>query len=110
MENSSLETRCPSCGTPVLPTENFCPQCGAKLKGPQLSTSIGRQIFIYLFSFFVAPLGLYYAFKYLKQPDPKAKKIGIAVIALTLLAIALMIWLTVAFTRWEYRSVIDMLQ
>lgn len=62
---------------------------------------MGKQTFIYLFSFFLAPFGLGYAFKYLKQSDPEARRIGIIVIILTVLSIALMIWLTSAFANWE---------
>lgn len=105
MENISSETICSSCHASVSPTENFCPQCGTKLKELPLSTSVGRQAFIYLISFFLAPFGLGYAFKYLKQPNPEARRVGIVVIILTILSIVLMIWLTNAFTSWEYQSI-----
>jgi len=114
MENISSETIsrensgtsvCPKCHAPVSTTENFCPQCGAKLKEPPLSISVGRQIFIYLISFFLAPFGLGYAFKYLKQSNPEARKIGIIVVVLTVVAITLMIWITYAFTNWEFQSI-----
>jgi len=105
MENILSETTCPSCHAPVSAADNFCPQCGAKLKEPPLPTSAGKQIFIYLISFFLAPFGLFYAFKYLKQSNPKARKVGIIVVILTILAIALMVWVTIAFTSWEYKSI-----
>ncbi len=105
MEYISSETTCPTCHAPVSATENFCPRCGAKLKEPPLSTSAGRQAFIYLISFSLAPFGLAYAFKYLKQSNPKARRVGIVVIVLTILAIALMIWIANAFTNWEYQSI-----
>ncbi|MEK9154984.1 MAG: zinc ribbon domain-containing protein [Patescibacteria group bacterium] len=105
MENISSETTCSSCNAPISPTENFCPQCGTKLKEPPLSISVRKQAFIYLISFFLAPFGLGYAFKYLKQSDPKARKVGIIVVILTILAIALMIWVTKIFTSWEYQLI-----
>ena len=105
MENITPQIICPSCHTPVSVNENFCPQCGKKLKEPPLSTSVGRQIFIYLISFFLAPFGLGYAFKYLKQPDPQAKKIGLVVILLTILAVGVMFWVTSAVTKFEYQSI-----
>jgi len=105
MDNIPTQTICPSCHASVSATENFCPHCGKKLKEPPVSTSIGRQIFVYSISFFLAPFGLGYAYKYLKQPDPKAKRVGIIVILLTILAIAIMIWSTYAFTKWEYQGI-----
>jgi hypothetical protein len=70
-----------------------------------LSTSPGRQAFIYLISFFLAPFGLGYAFKYLRQPSYEERRVGIIAIALTILAIIIMIWLTGAFTTYEYQSI-----
>jgi hypothetical protein len=92
---------CPYCHAPVSATENFCPQCGKKLKEEPLSTTAGKQAVIYLVSFFLAPFGLGYAYKYLKSPDPAARRIGIIVIVITVIAIAIMIWATKAFTEWE---------
>jgi len=93
MEVSSQQ-QCPTCHTPVALNANFCPQCGHKFKEPPLSTSVGRQLFLYLFSFLLAPLGLHFAFKYIRQPDAKARTIGIIILLLTIVAIALVIILT----------------
>ena len=63
---------------------------------------MGRQTFIYLFSFLLAPLGLGYAVKYLKHwKDPKARQVGIVVIVLTIVAVMIMVWISSAFTQWE---------
>ena len=105
MENILSETVCPKCRAPVAAAVNFCPQCGTKLKEPLVSTSIGRQVFIYFISFFLAPFGLGFAFKYLRQSDPRARKIGVVVIILTILAIALTILTANMFTRWEYQYI-----
>lgn len=105
MENISPITGCPSCRAPVSASENFCPRCGKKLKEPPLSTSVKKQAVVYLVSFFLAPFGLGYAYKYLKDPNPEARRIGIIVVALTVLAIALMVWVTKAFTDWETQLV-----
>ena len=104
MEDSTVEPICQFCRAPITETNNFCPNCGANLKGASVSLSAGRKTYIYLFSFFLAPLGLGYAYKYLKQKDPKIKKVGYIVIAITILAIILMVWFTSAFTSWELRT------
>jgi hypothetical protein len=58
-----------------------------------LSTTIGKQIVIYLISFFLPPFGLIYAFKYLKADDEKAKRIGQITVILTIISLLLNFWL-----------------
>jgi hypothetical protein len=57
-----------------------------------LSATVGRQIFIYLVSFFLPPFGLIWAFKYLKVDDEKAKKIGQIAIVLTIVSLIINFW------------------
>jgi hypothetical protein len=85
---------CPSCNAQIAPPANFCSNCGKKLRTAPLATSVFRQILVYLISFFLAPIGLWYAWKYLRQPDRKSKIIGAVAIALTLVAVAIAIWTT----------------
>jgi hypothetical protein len=47
---------------------------------------------VYRISFFVAPFGLWYAWKYLKQGDNKSEKIGFVAIALTIISVAITVW------------------
>lgn len=95
---------CPSCQAVASTTANFCAQCGKKLKDTPLSTSVGKQIVIYLVSFFLAPFGLGYAFTYLKQPNTKARTIGIISLVLTVLAIVAVISIATAFMKSMYGS------
>ena len=78
---------CPTCHASVPDSAYFCPNCGRNLKPKLESTGIGRQIVVYLVSFFLAPLGLFWAFKYLRQTDNKSKMIGGVSIALTIIAL-----------------------
>ncbi len=87
-----LEIRCPACSASSPSPANFCPNCGRSLRRAILSTSAQKQIVIYLISFFLAPLGLWFAWKYIKQNDRKSKTIGIAAIALTVISVAITIW------------------
>lgn len=98
-----MDSNCPSCHTAISAAGNFCPQCGVKLKEPALSTSIGKQTLIYFVSFFLAPFGLHYAIKYLKQSDSKAKLIGVVSLVLTISAILLMFWITSSFINTLYQ-------
>jgi len=90
--DSSLGMPCSSCHVQVMPSANFCPNCGNPLRTMPPPTSVSRQIIVYLVSFFIAPFGLWYAWKYLKQNDKKSKIIGWIAIALTLAAVAVAIW------------------
>ena len=64
-----------------------------------LSTSPSKQLLIYLLSVLLPPLGLWPAVKYLRQPDEKSKKIGLAAILLTVISIILTIWLSAGFVN-----------
>lgn len=90
--NTLTQILCPTCRK-TLPIDSFfCSYCGAKIREVKINTSISKQIIIYLVSFFLAPFGLGYAVKYIKQADPKAKNIGMVSIVLTILAVVFMLW------------------
>jgi len=74
----------------------------SRLTCPQekpLSTSLTKQLLIYLLSVSLPPLGLWPAVRYLRQKDEKAKKIGLVAILLTLVSIAVTIWAAAEFIR-----------
>lgn len=50
---------------------------------------------IYFVSFFLPPLGIWPAIKYLRQSDEKSKKIGLAALFLTIASIVITSWLTI---------------
>lgn len=85
---------CPKCQTPIIETNYFCPNCGYKIKEPPVSTTIGKQIGIYLLSALLPPLGLWPAIKYLRQPDSKAQMIGLVAVVLTVVSIIISLWLS----------------
>lgn len=86
---------CNSCHFPILETYYFCPNCGKKIKEPPLSTSLGKQIGVYLLSILLPPFGLFHAIKYLSQPNPKAKIIGMVATILTIGSIIASILVTI---------------
>jgi len=88
---------CSKCKQNVLAAYYFCPNCGKKLKERPQPTTVLRQIFVYLLSFFLPPLGLWPAVKYLRQKDGKSRLIGIVAVVLTLISITISIWLYVGF-------------
>lgn len=88
---------CPSCHEPIVPDAIFCPRCGKQLKEAPLSTSVFTQTTIYLVSILLPPLGLWPGIKYFRHSDPKAERVGMAAIVLTVLSTTITIWLTFQF-------------
>lgn len=90
----TFEQNCPYCRFLLTSVVNFCPHCGKRLTKEALSTGFLKQAVLYLASFFLTPFGLWWAFKYLRQDDKKAKKIGLIIILLTIVSLALAFWLS----------------
>lgn len=84
---------CSRCHLPVLEDFYFCPHCGKKFKDPPVSTSVFKQLGIYVISILLPPLGLFPGIKYLKQENPKAKIIGSVAIILTVVSIIITSWI-----------------
>jgi len=101
------EIICSKCQThfPSSPILYFCPNCGNKLKDKALSTSTGKQIGVYLISFFLPPFGLWPAIKYLKQPNSKAKIIGWVAIVLTIFSIVFSVWAAAGMVQFTNQIV-----
>ena len=86
---------CPYCGTKTIADAYFCQNCGKKLQERSLSGSFGRQAAVYLVSFFIPPLGFTRGYPYLKQKDKKLRVIGIVAMLLTVISLAIGVWLAV---------------
>jgi hypothetical protein len=61
------------------------------------STSVGKQMVIYLVSFLLPPLGLGWGFKYVRHHDESVKRIGKIAIILTIVSIILTLWISKSF-------------
>jgi hypothetical protein len=85
---------CPACNASVPSSANYCLNCGKRLRTIPPATSVLKQTVVYLVSFFLAPLGLWYAWKYLKQEDNKSRAIGVVAIVLTVISVAITVWTT----------------
>ena len=90
---------CPICATQITPEWFFCPNCGKELREKPFSVSIGKQIGMYLVSFFLAPIGLHWAVRYLRYKDIKAKRLGLFIIVLT--------GMSVSITLFTFKKVAD---
>jgi len=86
--------KCKECGHEISDEALACPNCGKPQKDKPLSISLSRQVVVYSVSLFLPPLGLWYAWKYLKQKDGKSKKIGITSLILTIISTIFTVWFT----------------
>ncbi len=84
-----MQPICPTCHLAMQPAWYFCPNCGKQLNEPPLVMGIPKQLLIYLVSFFLSPLGLGWAMKYIKHPDRKVRIVGAISLFLTFLALGL---------------------
>ncbi len=87
------KTFCPYCFHTLTGNDYFCPFCGKQIKEKPIDLSVMKQISVYLVSALLPPAGLWPAVKYLQSKDPKAKKIGVIAIILTVLSVLLSIYL-----------------
>lgn len=103
------EARCPSCHMIVRPTDYFCFNCGKSLLLKPLSISTGRQILIYLGSFLLPPLGLFWGWRYLRQGERKSKIVGLIAIILTVISLIITLQLAFGFIN-SYTSQLNQIQ
>lgn len=101
------ELICPRCSASLPADAIFCPHCGNKVKDP-LSTSLVKQVVIYFVSFFLAPFGLGYVFKYLKSGGKTERMIGYVALSLTIIAIGVELWVGVGFFNAQVQALHDL--
>lgn len=97
MEISVQQLQCPYCKGTISPTDKFCSSCGKAVN--ETGIGIGKQIYIYLVSIFLAPLGFIWFFKYFRSTTENNKRIGWIAGILTTISFVLAIWLTVQFLQ-----------
>ena len=78
-----MEPTCPKCHIAVRPSDYFCFNCGAPLHPKPLSTNLATEIMYYAGSILLPPLGFWWGFKYLRQPDAVSKRIAILCMVFT---------------------------
>lgn len=84
VELAQLEIICPSCHVNVRATDYFCFNCGHNLKPKPLSTTLIKQLLLYVGAVILPPFGLIWGWPYLKEESFKAKMVCIVTIVLTL--------------------------
>jgi hypothetical protein len=90
---------CPYCKNQIDEAVFYCPVCGKKIKSPPVSTAFWPVAGLYTLSLLLPPFGIGLTIRYLKSPDPKAKKIGIISLIMTSFALVFVFWLTYYYTQ-----------
>lgn len=85
-----INQNCPFCNKEIRPTDAFCPTCGKKLPDKNLPFSTAQKIKIYLISVTLAPLGLYWFFKYFKNEDQSKRKVAFVALYLTIITLTIL--------------------
>ncbi len=110
-ESAQATLICPQCHFPLKPEYYFCPNCGANLRQPPLSTSVGAQILLYLFSA-VLPWIAYLAItkwdgiKYMRSSNPEARRIGWIALCILVVSSIIAFWLTIAWIDQSVNSAV----
>ncbi len=92
MEETSL---CPACHIAVRPTDYFCSNCGKNLHAAPPGTTTTDQIKLYLGSVFLAPMGIFWGLRYLREESQKSKIAGIVAMALSIITFIVAVQYTV---------------
>lgn len=95
----SMDQLCPFCNKKINQDDNYCPQCGKKLSKISLPLSTAQRIKIYFSSIVLAPLGLYWFFKYFKNSDPDKKKLAFVALYITIFMVIVLIIVNYFFIK-----------
>lgn len=79
--------RCPVCHIDVKPTDYFCFNCGGNLKPKPPSTSLSKQLVLYVESILLPPYGIIIGIRYIRQNEIKSKLVGLTAIILTIISL-----------------------
>ncbi|MBP6044935.1 MAG: zinc ribbon domain-containing protein [Microgenomates group bacterium] len=99
-------TPCSTCKFQISSEWFFCPNCGKQLKEKVPVITVWKQILIYLVSFFLAPLGLGWGFKYIRSTDLKVRIVGLVAIFLTVVSVILLFYTFKSFAD-QYGKVLN---
>jgi len=90
---------CLKCHQTVDSTDFYCRNCGINLKPKPPDTSIGAQFVLYISSVLLPPLGIIWAWRYLRQADTKSKIIGFVAVIITIIELIVIAQISVSLVN-----------
>ena len=103
-------TVCPACHVAVRPMDYFCFNCGKNLHAAPPGTAPADQIKLYLGSVFLAPMGIVWGLRYLREENRKSKIVGIVAMTLSVVTILIVVQYIVALVNTVNSQVGQQLQ
>lgn len=98
MYNEYMEENvCSMCHVMVRPTDYFCYNCGKNLHQKPPSITLFDQVMLYLGSIFLAPMGVIWGIRYIRQEDQKSKIVGLVAMTLSVIVIIVVLQYTLSF-------------
>jgi len=94
-----MKEECPFCHKKIDIGSKFCPSCGNKIVDMNLPLSIGQKIKIYILSVILAPLGLYWFFKYFRNDSSDKKQVAFISLLITIVMIIILLVLNLYFIK-----------
>ncbi|MBW6441472.1 zinc ribbon domain-containing protein [Patescibacteria group bacterium] len=96
-----MNEKCSICNNEVGVLDKFCPNCGTKIESDiaTLGFSTIQKIKFYTLSIILAPLGLYWFFKYFKSEDIEKKKVAFNLLYISIIMIVLLIVVNLYFVK-----------
>lgn len=102
------DTSCPQCHEQIVPEWYYCAHCGKVLKIKPITVAIPKQLLLYAVSFFLAPLGLAWGIRYLRNPNRRTKLVGVVIVVLTLASLTLTIYSFMVVMREYSRMLMNL--
>ena len=90
---------CPFCNKEIDSTDKFCPKCGNRLPESNSSFTVGQKVKIYLLSVILAPLGLYWFFKFYKNENPEKRRVAFYSLYITIFMIVVLVIINMYFIK-----------
>lgn len=94
-----MKEKCPFCNKDIEPSNNFCPNCGKQIPEGNVDFPSGQKVKIYILSALLAPLGLYWFFKYFKNENPNKRRVAYTALYITVVMIIILVTLNFYFVK-----------
>lgn len=99
MDEIATPAVCPFCHVAARQTDYFCANCGKNLHPVPLGTMVMDQVKLYLGSVFLAPMGIIWGIRYLREKEDKSKIVGLVAMLLSIFTLIVAIQYTVNFVN-----------
>jgi uncharacterized membrane protein YvbJ len=94
-----VNERCPFCKKEISPNDVYCSGCGNKLPDREAPFTTTQKIKMYFLSIVLAPFGLYWFFKYFKDPNTEKKKVAYSILYISIFMVVVLVIVNYFFIK-----------